>query len=168
MMNTVKQKGKKKMPRTKSDSFSRKVNVLDENFNFVEKQVEGKFNDPKTYEDAVLAFGGDQGKVLDALVSVLRQKQILAKISEVSGGIEERYVLKFIKPMRSMAPFDNPASVAPDGKEIGTNKKGDIDEGRQTEAILAQIKTIPFLLDGLKDFCKKQAIAEAEGEETTE
>lgn len=157
------------MPRTKATSFERNVEILDKDFNFVTEKVSGEFNPaPKSFADAVAAFGSEQ-KALDALDSVLRAKQILKKITEKSGGIEVRYVLKFIKPYRQMAPFDNPTTLCPDGKEIGMNKKGDdIDEGRQTSAILAQVKTIPFLLDGLKDFCAKQALAEEEGENDSE
>lgn len=134
------------MPRTKSDTFNRKVKFYDENFDLKETPVTGKLPEYKTYQEAFNAIGSEEN-VLNALNSYLRAKTIQDAISQVSGGMEERYIMAFIKPFRLSDEF----------KDIEKDSE-------QTAAILAKVKTIPFLMDQLKSYCKNKAAEEAAGE----
>ena len=100
----------------------------------------------KTEAECRELLGNDSDKIKDALNTVLRENQISLAMNAASGGMEERFIMGFIKPMRSMAPFNVIE-----------------DEKAQTSAILAQVKTVPFLLEGLKSYC---LIRSTEGEET--
>ena len=136
------------MARTRTDSYKRTVKFYDDNFDLTEKTVEGKIISAKNYAEAKELFGNDDSKILDALNSQLREQQISSAMNAASGGMEERFIMGFIKPMRSMAPFNVIE-----------------DEKAQTAAILAQVKTVPFLLDGLKSYC---LIRSTEGEDSAE
>lgn len=136
------------MARTKTDSFKRTVKFLDSNFDEKSEVVEGKIVSAANLEEAKQLFGNDDQKVLDALNSQLRENQIQAAMQTATGGIEIRFVMGFIKPLRSVAPFN----------EIEK-------ESEQTAAILAQVKQVPFLLEGLKSYCK---IRSEEGDSETE
>lgn len=133
------------MPRQKSDSYKRTVKYYDDNFDLKEKTVEGKIVTASTLDEAKELFANDSAKILDALNTVLRENQIALAMNAASGGMEERFIMGFIKPMRSMAPFNL-----------------EEDEKKQTSAILAQVKTVPFLLEGLKSYC---LIRSTEGED---
>lgn len=134
-------KGEKTMPRKASNDFKRNVKVLDENFDSKTIEVAGTFNPADSYEKALEMFGNDQGKILDALNSVLKAQAIQAQVeAKTAGAFDERFVMKFIKTFRSVPPFN------------AIEK-----ESEQTKAILEQIKTVPFLLQSLKDFVKAQA-----------
>jgi hypothetical protein len=133
------------MARQKSDSFKRTVPFYDDNFDLQTKTVEGKIVTAKSLTEAKELFGNDDAKVLDALNSQLRENQISLAMNAASGGMEERFIMGFIKPMRSMVPFNTIE-----------------DEKAQTKAILEQVKTVPFLLEGLKSYCK---IRSTEGDE---
>jgi hypothetical protein len=150
MMNKSRGRRKSKMARTKSDSFKRNVKFYDENFDRKTTPVEGKIVSYKTYQEALAAFGNDEAKVLDALNEVSRQKQIADAVSKVSGGMEEKYIMAFIRPMRSVAPFS----------EIEKDSE-------QTAAILAQVKQVPFLLESLKSYCANKA-AEGDSDDDSE
>ncbi len=131
------------MPRVKSNDFTRTVKFYNDEFKLIEEPVTGTVTTFPTYEEAFNAVG--QEKALEAINQVSRQAQIDAKVAEKTGGIEERYVMAFIKPYRLMAPFD---AIK--------------DEKEQTTKILEQVRSVPFLLDGLKSYCKNRA---TEGDE---
>lgn len=143
------------MPRQKTDSFKRTVKFYDDNFDEKTSTVEGKIVSAKNFEEAKDLFGNDETKILDALNSQLRETQISAAMNAASGGMEERFIMGFIKPMRSMSPFNEMVTDEDDNKQIKA----------QTKAILAQVKTVPFLLEGLKSYCK---IRSTEGDSETE
>lgn len=136
------------MARQKTDGFKRTVKFYDDNFDLKEKTVEGKIVSAKSFDEAKELFGNDESKILDALNSQLRETQITSAMNAASGGMEERFIMGFIKPMRSMAPFNVIE-----------------DEKAQSAAILAQVKTVPFLLEGLKSYC---LIRSTEGDSETE
>ncbi len=143
----------KKMPRTKSNDFTRTVKFFNDSFDLEEKSVSGAVTVFATYEEALQAYGIE--KALEAINNDSRAKQIEAKIAAETKGLEERFILAFIKPMRQMAPF---SAMAATQKEKPT-----ADEVKeQTKGILDQVKAVPFLLDGLMSFCANRA---AEGDE---
>lgn len=160
-MNKSRERKTRKMARTKSDSFKRNVKFYDENFDRKTTPVEGKIVSYKTYQEALAAFGNDEAKVLDALNEVSRQKQIADAVSKITGGMEERYIMAYIKPQRDTSMFAAD-KIHPDGKPIGTDKKGEVDFDRQTEAILAKVKEVEFLFESLKSYCVNKS---AEGDE---
>lgn len=133
------------MARQAGNTFKRKVSFLDENFDEKTDFAEGTIASAKTLVEATSMLG-DETEVLKALNQVLRERQISAAMAAKSGGIEIRYVAGFIKPMRNMEPFNTIES-----------------EKEQTKAILAQVKTVPFLLNGLKSYCAIRAKDDAEG-----
>ena len=134
------------MPRTKSDSFKRNVKFYNENFDLDTKVAEGKLPSFSSYAEALQALGNDENAAKEAIESAVRAKLIADAVAKVSGGMEEKYIMAFIKPMRNMTPFDKIEK-----------------ETEQTAAILAQVKTVPFLLEGLKSYCKNRA---EEGDES--
>lgn len=137
----VLKKRTKRMARTKSDSFSRTVKFYNDNFNIVDKKVEGKVFQAQTLEEA-LNLIGDADAQLSAVNSFLREKQIVEAMNAATGGMEERFILGFIRPMRSIAPFNTmPSETAEDEKKI-------------VAAILEQVKAVPFLLVSLKSYCE--------------
>lgn len=150
MIKQSRERKTKKMPRSKSDSFNRNVPVYDENFEVKKVNVTGTYNDPETYEEAVKRFDNVDA-VKEALILVLRQKQVQEEINKVTGGIEEADIMAFIKPFRLSDEF----------KDI--EKEAD-----QTKAILSKVKTIEFLFNQLKSYCKNRAAARAAGEAENE
>jgi hypothetical protein len=134
------------MARQKSDSFNRNVKFLDENLTRQTKNVSGKIASASSLDEAKTLFGNDDAAILDALNKVLRDKQIQAAMETVTGGMEEKHVLSFIKGFRTMPDF------------AGIEKEMD-----QTDAILAKIKSEPFVLAALKAHCAAKA---AEGEDS--
>jgi len=142
---------RKRMARTKSDSFNRTITIINDSFETVDLPVSGKIVSPSTIDEARAMLGNDDAIILDALATILRQKQIDAKLAaarDAAGGMEEKYVMAFIKPMRSTEPFNT----------IESDKA-------QTAAILEQVKAIPFLLGQLKSYCK---VKSAEGNDSDE
>lgn len=148
-MKRSRERKNKRMARQKSDSFNRNVSVYDENFEVKKVNVTGTYDDPETYEDAVKKFP-DVEAVKEALIVFLRQKRVQEEISKVTGGIEEADIMSFIKPFRLSDEFK------------------DLAEKAQTEAILAKVKTIPFLMEQLKSYCKNKAAERAAGADESE
>lgn len=141
------------MPRSISNTFKRTVKFYDENFDIKSDTAEGTVTQAKTLDEAKQLFGNDEAAVLKALNSQLRENQISAAVAAKSGGMEERFIMGFIKPMRSMSPFNEMVTDEDDTKQVKA----------QTKAILDQVKTVPFLLEGLKSYCK---IRSTEGEDS--
>lgn len=135
------------MPRVASNTFKRKVKFYDENFDVKEDYASGTVTTASSIDEAKSLFGNDDAAVLKALNTVLKAQQIQNAVDAKTGGMEEKYILGYIKPMRMTEPFNAIESTAD-----------------QTRAILEQIKAIPFLLNGLKSYCKIRAAEEAEGE----
>ncbi len=86
-------------------------------------------------KEAFDRIGNDETVLVEALNDYLREKALRdAKKAFKAGGASKATVYAFIKPMREFAEF----------------KKLEGDRKAQTEAILAKVRTIDFLLDNLK------------------
>lgn len=116
------------------------------------EKVSISFVPATSYKEAVERLGNDEAKLTAALNAQLRSDALSAAEASVkSKGARRAVVFAFIKPMRAMKPFD----------AIEDRKK-------QTAAILEQVKTVPFLLEGLKSLAAKDTGTGDEGDEAGE
>lgn len=113
-----------------------------------ETPITVNFTPATDYQSAVARFGNDTDALLEALNAKLQRDAFTAARREVRGqGIPRSVINTFIKPYRESAQFK------------------DMSYGDQTRAILEQVKSIPFMLNALKDAAAKAA---AEGTEEDE
>ena len=118
----------------------------DENFALQKKEVEVKFTPATTYEEAVTRLNNDANKLLDGANSILR-REVLSEARRnagAEGGINNAVLMEFIKPYRELPDFAKLVTAT-------DKRKATAEEwNAQTEAILAQIKNVPFIVDAIK------------------
>lgn len=124
---------------------------FDVNLVLQSKEVEVNFTPASTYEEGVSRLNNDVNKLLEGVNVVLR-KQALTEARNsagVSGGINREVLMQFIKPYRELPQFS--AMITNSDK-----RKATADEwNKQTNAILDQIKNVPFIMDSIRSASAK-------------
>lgn len=120
---------------------------FDENLQLQKKEVEVKHVPATTYEEAVTRLGNDPTKLLEGANMILRRQSLSEARANagVSGGINRGILMEFIKPYRELPQFASLVTNNTDKRKI-TAEEWDV----QTNAILSQIKEVPFIMNGIK------------------
>lgn len=131
--------------------ISKTYEVYNDNLELVKKTVEVEFVPATSYEEAVSRLGNDVNKMLDGLNSIIRRETLseARKTAGVSGGINREVLMNFIKPYRDLPVFAKMISAE-------DKRKASAEEwNAQTNAILEQIKNVPFVIDSIKQLSSK-------------
>ena len=140
-----------------SVTIKKTYEYFDENLQLTKKEVEVKFTPAVTYADAVSRLANDSNKLLEGANLVLRKEELknARNAAGVSGGINREVLMEFIKPYREMPEFAQMISAS-------DKRKATAEEwNKQTQAILDQIKNVPFIMKGIRD--RSTAANEADG-----
>lgn len=127
-------------------TITKKYEVYDDNLTLQEKEVKVEFTPATSYEDAVAKLGNDPAKLLEGANIVLRREALsnARAAAGVSGGINRGVLMEFIKPYRELPQFASLVTAT-------DKRKATAEEwNKQTQAILEQIKNVPFIMDGIK------------------
>jgi hypothetical protein len=120
--------------RKKSGAFSRTVKYFDENFDIQSTTVSGEISLAANMAEASALLGGDETKIVDAINDYAKTAEIARKVEEAQGqGLDEKAVMKFLRPFREVPPYSEESSPA-----------------EQTKMLLARVKDSPFMLEAIR------------------
>jgi hypothetical protein len=130
---------------------------FDENLVLQSKEVEVVYTPVDSQEKAVEELN-KLGSWIDAANFAIRRNALreAKKNAGVSGGINRNVLMEFIKPYRELPNFASMISVS--DKRKATAEEWD----RQTNAILEQIKNVPFIMEAIKARSAAEAASDEE------
>jgi len=128
-------------------SFSRKVKYFDENFDIKIAVAEGSINLATNLSEAHSLLGADEKEIVRAINLYAKGKAIDTAIEGQRGqGLDEKVVMKFIRPFREVPPYD------------------EMEPKDATVALIKQVKDTPFMLNAIR----AASLAGSDGENDTE
>jgi hypothetical protein len=130
---------------------------FDENLVLQSKEVEVVYTPVDSQEKAVEELN-KLGSWIDAANFAIRRNALreAKKNAGVSGGINRNVLMEFIKPYRELPNFASMISVS--DKRKATAEEWD----KQTNAILEQIKNVPFIMEAIKARSAAEAASDEE------
>lgn len=130
-------------------TIQRTVKVFDNDLNLKEATVSVTFVPANSIQDAMARYG-DESAVLAALNQGLQTKAVNAEVSKnrPADGISIQTFNKFARQLRNIPPYD---SIK--------------DASEQTDRIVADIKSNPFMLGLLRNLAEKDRAAGDESED---
>lgn len=128
------------------ETIKRKVNYLDDNFEFQSKEITFDFVPAVKIDEAMARLNGDEKTIVAALNTAIQRKAGSdARVAQFpTGTISKKAFLDFVKPYRNATPF----------KEMVTLNKGEKgwkeQYAAQTKALAEQVKTVSFMVAAIK------------------
>jgi len=119
-------------------------------FEMKEAEIKASFTPPATFQEAMTALStmlsGNQESLRDALIPILRNAAIANQKRTAIGenGAPKRIVLDQIKTFRDVPPFN--AMVTAERGKPGWKEQYQ----KQTDAIVAEVKGVPFIVNAIK------------------
>ena len=118
----------------------------DENLVAQTKEVEVAFTPALTYEEGVQRLNADTAKILEGINAILRREVLLTARKEcgASGGINREVLMNWIRPNRELPQFAKMVT-ATDKRKVSAEEWN-----KQTQAILDEIKNVPYIMNAIK------------------
>lgn len=114
-------------------AFSRKVKFFDGNFNIQTALAEGEITLATNLSEAHALLGTDEAEIVKAINLYAKAKAIDTAIEGQRGqGLDEKAVMKFLRPFREVPPYD------------------EMKAADATKALIEQVKNTPFMLDAIR------------------
>lgn len=139
----------------KTIKLTKKYEGYNENLELISVEKEIEFTEVVDNEKALEVLNSTNGYI-DAANYLVRRNALseARKAAGLSGGISREVLMEFIKPYRELPNFA--AMIKSEDK-----RKASAEEwNAQTQAILDQIKNVPFIMQSIKD----RSAAESEAE----
>jgi len=133
---------------TEKVSIKKSYEFFDENLVLQQKEVPVEYETftENAHPQKVMAKLNEINRWVDAANFLIRNEALkAAKASAgVAGGINRAVLMEYIKSYREIAPFDVMITVS-------DKRKASAEEwNKQTNAILEQVKNIPFIMNAIR------------------